>query len=144
MTSSIDQRGLVGTVDGTDHLVGAECTTCGTRTFPAQGACPRCGASTAVVALPTTGTVWSWTVQRIRPKPPYVGPDEFEPYTVGYVDLGGIKVEGRFEGRESWSIGDEVQLVVGPRGSDGQVWRYRFTAVDVTIDGASTDEEIAS
>jgi uncharacterized protein len=46
--------------------------------------------------LPRRGTLWSWTVQRFRPKsPPYAGPEVFAPYAVGYVDLGPLIVEGR-------------------------------------------------
>lgn len=49
------------------------------------------------VVLPRTGRLWSWTVQRFRPKsPPYAGPEAFEPYAVGYVELdGALIVEGR-------------------------------------------------
>ena len=49
------------------------------------------------VELPRTGRLWSWTVQRFRPKsPPYAGPEAFEPYAVGYVELDGtLIVEGR-------------------------------------------------
>lgn len=49
------------------------------------------------ILLPRTGTLWSWTIQRFRPKsPPYAGPEAFEPYAVGYVALGNaIIVEGR-------------------------------------------------
>ena len=49
------------------------------------------------VVLPRTGRLWSWTIQRFRPKsPPYAGPEAFEPYAVGYVELdGALVVEGR-------------------------------------------------
>ncbi len=49
------------------------------------------------VLLPRTGRLWSWTIQRFRPKsPPYAGPEAFEPYAVGYVELdGALIVEGR-------------------------------------------------
>ena len=52
------------------------------------------------VSLPRAGHLWSWTVQRFRPKsPPYAGPEAFEPYAVGYVQLGDtIIVEGRLTG----------------------------------------------
>jgi len=56
------------------------------------------------VALPTEGTLWSFTVQRFRPKPPYAGPGDersFSPYAVGYVQLpGAIIVESRLETRD--------------------------------------------
>jgi uncharacterized OB-fold protein len=50
--------------------------------------------------LPRDGTLWSWTVQRFRPKtPPYAGPDAFVPYAVGYVTLGdALIVEARLTG----------------------------------------------
>ncbi|MDR7156728.1 putative OB-fold protein [Sphingobium xenophagum] len=49
------------------------------------------------VVLPRTGRLWSWTVQRFRPKsPPYAGPEAFEPYGVGYIELDrALIVEGR-------------------------------------------------
>ena len=51
------------------------------------------------VRLGRSGTLWSWTVQRFRPKtPPYVGDDaeSFQPFAVGYVELPGqIIVESR-------------------------------------------------
>jgi uncharacterized OB-fold protein len=52
------------------------------------------------VCLGRTGRLWSWTVQRFRPKtPPYAGPPEpepFQPYAVGYVELPGeVIVESR-------------------------------------------------
>jgi uncharacterized protein len=131
MTSSVDPHGLTATVDGTEQLVGSACVTCATHAFPVQAACPRCGGQTANVTLPTEGTLWSWTVQRIRPKPPYDGPEEFEPYAVGYVDFGPLKVEGRLEGRapDAWTIGTPMRLAVGPADDHGDVWRYRFVEV---------------
>ena len=79
-------------------LLGSECGRCGTVSFPRQGTCPRC-TSTEVSErrLARRGTLWSWTIQRFRPKsPPYQGPEEFEPYGVGYVELPGeVRVEAR-------------------------------------------------
>lgn len=53
------------------------------------------------ILLHPSGSLWSWTVQRFRPKsPPYLGPeaDEFRPYIVGYVEFPeGIIVEGRID-----------------------------------------------
>lgn len=70
------------------------------------------------VALPRTGRLWSWTVQRFRPKsPPYAGPETFEPYAVGYVALGdAIIVEGRLTGApfDGFAIGMPMRLVAEP------------------------------
>ena len=45
------------------------------------------------VPLKGEGTLWSFTVQRFRPKsPPYAGADDdrsFRPYALGYVELPG-------------------------------------------------------
>jgi uncharacterized protein len=47
--------------------------------------------------LQRTGTVWSYTIQRYRPKsPPYAGPEAFRPWPVAYVELPGeVIVEAR-------------------------------------------------
>lgn len=80
--------------------------------FPLPDADPEC----TVEALPRTGTLWSWTVQRFRPKsPPYAGPEAFQPYAVGYVDLGEVIVEARLIGPwESLRIGMPMVLVAEP------------------------------
>lgn len=64
--------------------------------------------------LPPRGVLWSFTVQRFRPKsPPYAGPAAFEPYAVGYVDLGPLIVEGRLTGCafDDLRIGMAMQVV---------------------------------
>lgn len=67
------------------------------------------------VTLPRQGRLWSWTVQRFRPKsPPYAGPDAFEPYAVGYVELdGALIVESRLAdvAFDRLTIGMAMQLV---------------------------------
>ncbi len=52
------------------------------------------------IALPNEGTIWSWSVQRFRPKsPPYAGPEAFEPFGIAYVQLGDqVIVETRLSG----------------------------------------------
>lgn len=40
--------------------------------------------------LSRKGRLWSYTIQRYRPKtPPYAGPEAFEPWAVAYVELPG-------------------------------------------------------
>lgn len=86
-------------------------------------------------ALPTNGTVWSWTVQRIQPKLPYLGPDDWEPFAVGYVDVGPLKIESRLEGRDpdAWEIGAPVRFQPVEPDADGDVWRYRFVDVQSSV-----------
>jgi len=51
------------------------------------------------VMLSRRGRLWSWTTQAFEPKAPYRGPQPFEPYLVGYVELPGeVIVESRLVG----------------------------------------------
>lgn len=67
------------------------------------------------VTLPSEGKLWSWTIQRFRPKsPPYGGTDPFEPYAVGYVELVGVViVEARLTevAFDALAIGMRMRLV---------------------------------
>lgn len=69
------------------------------------------------VELPSSGTLWTYTVQRIPPKnPPFVGinsPEEYRPFAVGYVRLGDeIMIEGRIAGDpEALEIGMPMDCV---------------------------------
>ncbi len=118
--------GLVTVTDGGPHLVGSRCGECTTDTFPAQASCPRCSSqAVGPVTLPTTGTVWTWTVQRFAPKAPFRAPRVFTPFALAYVDLGTVRVEARLAGKavESWKIGDAVRLAVGPLDTDDPSWQ---------------------
>ena len=132
MSDTIEGRGLVTFVDGVARLVGVMCTVCTTHAFPPQMACPRCGASTETVTLPADGELWTWTIQHIQPKPPFRGPEPFDPFAVGYVDLGSVRVETRLAGRapDAWRIGDAVRLLAGPADGDGNVWSYEFVPLE--------------
>jgi uncharacterized OB-fold protein len=108
-------------------LIGSRCAACGTVTFPVQASCPRCTSEdVAAHRLATSGTLWTWTSQGFRPKsPPYTGPEEFEGYLVGYVELGGeVRVEGILTGleRDAVRIGMPMRTtsltVPGPDGDE--------------------------
>ena len=110
-------------------LRGSECS-CGATVFPALGSCPVCtGVDVTDVALPTDGVVWSWTTQHLEPKPPF-RTDEFAPFSIGYVDLGPVIVEGWLLGRTEWVIGEPVRLVLTKAWTDGDtvVHTYGFEA----------------
>ena len=87
-----------------------------------------------VEALPRQGTLWSWTVQRFRPKsPPYAGAEDqngFQPYAVGYVELAGqVIVESRIETDDfaRLSVGMPMRLKLVPfRKAGGDVLAYAF------------------
>jgi uncharacterized protein len=111
MTIRLVDDALFATTDPV-ALRGSACADCGAHVFPAMASCPVCtGVDVAEVALPTTGTVWSWTTQHFEPKAPY-RTDAFAPFSIGYVDLGPVIVEGWLVGRTDWAIGDAVRLVL--------------------------------
>lgn len=113
-------------------LMGSSCAACGAQVFPAMGSCPMCtGVDVRDVPLPTSGTVWSWTTQRFEPKPPY-RTDAFSPFSIGYVDLGPVIVEGWLVGRTEWTIGEPVKLVLAKAWTDGDevVHTFAFAAPD--------------
>lgn len=74
------------------------------------------------VQLAREGTLWSWTIQRFRPKsPPYAGPEHFEPFAVGYVELPGQAiVEARLTdvAFEELRIGMPLTLTIVPFATD--------------------------
>jgi uncharacterized OB-fold protein len=124
------------------QLIGSRCGDCSAQTFPAQEHCPRCTSTAmAEVLLPRTGTLWTWTIQGFRPKsPPYKGDDTvdtFEPFGVGYVDLGGeLLIETRLteSDPERIAIGAELELVLVPlcRDDDGaDVLTYAFRPKEI-------------
>ena len=64
------------------------------------------------------GRLWSYTIQRYRPKsPPYAGPESFEPWAVAYVELPGETiVEARLAHVEldAITIGMKLELTAVP------------------------------
>jgi len=99
MTARMVAEGLVRGQGAEARLLGGRRRSDGKIVFPL----PQGDAADAyeAVDLPSHGTLWSFTVQRFRPKPPYDGPGDdaaFAPYAVGYVELpGAIIVESRLE-----------------------------------------------
>lgn len=66
--------------------------------------------------LGRTGSLWSYTIQRYRPKsPPYAGPENFKPWPVAYVELPGETiVEARLENVDfaDIRIGMDLELLL--------------------------------
>ncbi|MEU1180801.1 OB-fold domain-containing protein [Streptomyces sp. NPDC005820] len=84
--------------DDPPRLIGSECADCGLVSFPAAPDCVRCASRESKRRLlADRGTLWTYTTQDFRPpSPPYDGPETFEPYAVGYVELPGeLLVEAR-------------------------------------------------
>ncbi len=127
-------EGLYRVVDGAPRLLGGRRKSDGKYAFPL----PQGGEAALYdpVELASEGTLWSYTVQRFRPKTPYAGPDAaaFQPYAVGYVELPGqIIVESHIatDDFNALKIGLPVRLTLIPfrQDPDGtQVMIYGFEA----------------
>jgi len=130
--------GLFTWAAGEPRLIGGRCAACGEIGFPAGTACERCGSTEVTdTLLPARGTLWTFTTQNFRPpSPPYDGSDTaetFQPYTVGYVDLGGeVMVEARLAEPDParLTIGQQMRLVIVPyttRADGTEVTTFAFT-----------------
>ena len=105
------------TDEAAPRLIGGRNRTTGRIVFP----CPENG-DYEPYPLQRTGTLWSYTIQRYRPKsPPYAGPDAFRPWPVGYIELPGeVIVEARLANVafEDIAIGMPLELTLIPLDPD--------------------------
>jgi uncharacterized OB-fold protein len=105
------------TADEPLRLLGGRHRESGRIVFP----CPQ-DAGYEPVALGRQGRLWSYTVQRFRPKsPPYAGPEAFEPWAIAYVELPGeVIVEAWLTGVafEDIHIGMALELAPQPLGGN--------------------------
>lgn len=115
------------------HLIGGRDRDTGRIVFP----CPVGDTRFDSVDLPPRGRIWSWTIQRFRPKsPPYIGPEAFEPFAIGYVELpDAVIVETRLTGIafDAIRIGMEMETVIVPFATDVSgrtVVTYAFAPVN--------------
>lgn len=132
------------TQDSPPQLLGGRHLETGKITFP----CPADLERFEPVKLPRKGKIWSWTVQRFRPKtPPYTGPEKFEPYAVGYIELPDtVIVESRLVNInfDDLNIGLDMELTLEEFGTDEQgnkVMTFAFEPCDENIKTPS-DENI--
>lgn len=127
------------TDEETPRLIGGRDRETGRIIFP----CPAGADAERYERMPLsrTGALWSWTVQRFRPKsPPYAGPEAFAPYVVGYVELPGQTiVEGRIEGvaPEDLMIGQPLELILTPFATDADGATVMTYAFRPAADGAA-------
>lgn len=78
--------------------------------------------------LSRNGTLWSWTRQDFRPKEPYDGPEAFEPYLLGYVELPGETiVETRLvdAGLDDLALGMKMEFVIVPFDDNRSTYAFR-------------------
>ena len=115
-------EGIYRLVDGAPRLLGGRRKSDGKFAFPLP-----LGAEAELyepVELASEGVLWSFTVQRFRPKTPYAGrgdAKDFQPYAVGYVELPGqIIVESHIVADDfhALRIGAPVRLTLVPLRED--------------------------
>ena len=125
-------EGLIAGTSDEPRLIGSRCRSCGTVVFPRQASCQACMSEDVEEhLLARTGPLWTWTIQCFPPKsPPYAGdPDAFEPYGVGYVELGGeVRVEGILSESNpaQLAIGMPMELVLIPAPGPGDAVTFGF------------------
>ncbi len=81
-----------------------------------------------VVELSRTGTLWSYTKQEFQPKPPYDGPEDFEPFLVGFIELPGeIIVESHIveTSLEQLKLGMKMELVITAFDDSRSMYAFR-------------------
>jgi uncharacterized OB-fold protein len=126
-------EGLFETGSGEARLIGGRRKSDGRVVFPL----PRGAQASAYDAMPLAreGRLWSFTVQRFRPKsPPYAGADDersFKPFALGYVELAGqVIVETRItcDDVSELKIGMPMRLELVPfaRADGTTVLSYAF------------------
>lgn len=126
-------EGLFEVEGGRPHLVGGRRLSDGRMVFPFPSG-PE-AQHYERVRLADEGVLWSYTIQRFRPKsPPYAGDDDeesFQPYALGYVELPGqVIVESRLNVADfaSLDIGLPMRLVLTPfrKAGGATVLAYAF------------------
>jgi uncharacterized protein len=126
-------EGLIAGTADEPRLIGSRCSNCGTVAFPRQASCQACmSVEVEEHPLARSGPLWTWTIQCFPPKsPPYAGSaEEFEPYGVGYVELGGeVRVEGILteSDPDQLEIGMpmELTLIPAPGRSDAVTFAFK-------------------
>ncbi len=124
--------GLFEIADGAPRLIGGRRKSDGKVVFPKPEG-PE-GENYDALPLSPEGTLWSFTVQRFRPKsPPYAGADDeksFQPFALGYVELPGqVIVESRLdtEDFDSLRVGMPMRLTLTPfRTTGGETLTFAF------------------
>ena len=128
-------EGLFDVVDGAPHLIGGVRRSDGRVVFPRPDG-PE-GQNYDPLHLSAEGNLWSFTVQRFRPKsPPYAGDDDersFKPYALGYIELPGqVIVESRIETDDftQLQVGMPMRLTLTPfHKAGGDVLGFAFQPV---------------
>lgn len=119
--------------DGSGHLLGSRCRSCGAHFFPVREVCSGCLSDhMETVGFSTRGTLYTYSV--VRQSTP-----AFDvPYALGYVDFPeGVRIMGQISGCEidEIRIGMPMVLSLEPFGEDEEgnpLTGYRFSPAEGT------------
>ena len=113
------------TVEAEPQLIGGRRAD-GTIVFPLPEG--DAGAEYEPVFLHRQGILWSWTRQEFMPKSPYDGPEPFEPFLLGYVELPDqLIVQTRIvdAAPKDLEIGQPMTLVIVPFDNARSMFAFR-------------------
>ena len=117
------------------QLLGSKCQNCGEVSIGTNAVCLNCGSDQIeAIELSAEGQLWTYTVIRHKPPGDYLGPDPFEPFALGLVELpDGVRIMSPIEGDvESLQIGAKLRLTPWIlQSGDGQAYRaFRFAPAE--------------
>ncbi len=115
-------------------LLGSKCMNCGEVSIGTNDGCLNCGGDKIEsVTLANEGTLWTYTVIRHKPPGDYLGPEPFEPYALGLVELpDGVRIMTPLVGDvDEFEIGSTVRSVPWVLVSDdGKAYRaFRYAQI---------------
>jgi uncharacterized OB-fold protein len=113
------------------HLLGSQCENCGEVSIGTNSVCLNCGSDQIeAIKLSSEGELWTYTVIRHKPPGDYIGPEPFEPFALGLVELpDGVRIMSPLEGDvDSFQIGAKLRLAPWIlKSKDGTAYRaFRF------------------
>ncbi len=127
------KEGLFDSFGDGSHLIGSRCRECGEVAFPATSFCPQCcRETTESIPLSQRGVLYSFTIQRFKPPPPFRESEAFVPYGVGMIELPeGLRVTSVLEESDPdrLRVGMEMKLVITKFFEDdegSEVFSYKF------------------
>lgn len=117
------------------QLLGSKCETCDEVSIGTNGVCLNCGGEEIQpITLSSEGVLWTFTVIRHKPPGDYLGPEPFEPFALGLIELPeGVRIMAPIDGSiSSLEIGARVSLKPWIlQSGDGQAYRaFRFTPAE--------------
>lgn len=95
------------------QLLGSKCRNCAEVSIGTNSVCLNCGGDDIEgIELSPAGELWTFTVIRHKPPGDYLGPDPFEPFALGLVELpDGVRIMAPIEGAvDNLKIGAKMRL----------------------------------